>query len=105
MGVTWRKVWRDLWRNKARTILVVLATAAGVYSLGMTFGMFGLMRQKMVVAHRASVMAHLRFWTTNTFDHDLVETIARDPEIADVEAVAVGEFRWRLEGEANDRSS
>jgi putative ABC transport system permease protein len=105
MDVTWRKVWRDLWRNKARTILVVLATAAGVYSLGMTFGMVGLMRQKMIESHRATVMAHLRFWTTNMFEQDLVDTIARDPEIADVEAVAVGQFRWRLEGEANDRSS
>jgi putative ABC transport system permease protein len=103
MDVTWRKVWRDLWRNKARTILVVLATAAGVYSLGMTFGMIGLMRQKMVVAHRAAPMAHLRFWTTNMFEMDMVDTIARDPEIADVEAVAVGQFRWRLEGETEWR--
>jgi putative ABC transport system permease protein len=99
MDVTWRKVWRDLWRNKARTVLVVLATAAGVGSLGMTFGMAGLMRQKMVESHRATVMAHLRFWTTSVFEQDVLETIARDPEIADVEAVAVGEFRWQMEGE------
>jgi putative ABC transport system permease protein len=103
MGVTWRKVWRDLWRNKARTILVVLATAAGVFSLGMTFGMVGLMRQKMIESHQALEMAHLRFWTTNTFEQDLVDTIARDPEIVDVEAVAVGQFRWRLEGETEWR--
>jgi putative ABC transport system permease protein len=99
MGVTWRKVWRDLWRNKARTFLVVLATAAGVFSLGMTFGMAGLMRQKMVESHRATVMAHLRFWTTSVFERDVLDTVARDPEIVDVEAVAVGEIRWRLAGE------
>jgi putative ABC transport system permease protein len=99
MNTVWRKVWRDLWRNKARTVLVVLATAAGVFSLGMTFGMTGLMRQKMVESHRATVMAHLMFWTTGVFQQDVLDTIARDPEIADVEAVAVGEFRWRLEGE------
>jgi putative ABC transport system permease protein len=104
-GVTWRKVWRDLWRNKARTALVVMATAAGVFSLGMTFGMAGLMRQKMIQSHRATVMAHLRFWTTSMFQQDVLETIARDPEIVDVEAVATGEFRWRLAGEANVRSS
>jgi putative ABC transport system permease protein len=103
MGVTWRKVWRDLRRNKARTALVVLATAAGVFSLGMTFGMAGLMRQKMVQSHRATVMAHLRFWTTSVFEQDVLDTIVRDPEIADVEAVAVGEFRWRLEGETKWR--
>jgi putative ABC transport system permease protein len=105
MGVTWRKVWRDLWCNKARTVLVVLATAAGVFSLGMTFGMAGLMRQKMIQAHRATAMAHLRFWTTGVFQRDVLETIARDSEILDVEAVATGGFRWRLEDEANGRSS
>ena len=103
MKTTWRKIWRDLWRNKLRTALVVLATAAGVYSLGMTFGMVGLMRQKMIDAHRATVMAHLRFWTTSVFEQDVLETIARDPEIVDVEAVAVGEIRWRLEDEAKWR--
>jgi len=103
MKTTWRKIWRDLWCNKARTVLVVLATAAGIFSLGMTFGMAGLMRQKMVESHRATVMAHLRFWTTSTFQRDVVDTIARDPEIVDVEAVAVGEIRWRLEGETEWR--
>jgi putative ABC transport system permease protein len=103
MKTTWRKIWRDLWRNKLRTVLVVLATAAGVYSLGMTFGMAGLMRQKMIDAHRATVMAHLRFWTTGVFEQDVLDTIARDPEIADVEAVAVGEIRWRPEGETKWR--
>jgi len=100
---TWRKIWRDLWRNKLRTVLVVLATAAGVYSLGMTFGMIGLMRQKMINSHRATVMAHLRFWTTSVFEQEVLDTIARDPEIIDVEAVAVGEIRWRLDGEAKWR--
>ncbi len=105
MGVTWRKVWRDLWHNKARTALVVLATAAGVFSLGMTFGMAGLMRQKMIQAHRSTVMAHLRFWTASVFQQDVLETIARDPEIADVEAVAGGEFRWRLADEIEWRTA
>jgi putative ABC transport system permease protein len=117
MGVTWRKVWRDLWRNKARTVLVVLATAAGVFSLGMTLGMAGLMRQKIIEAHQATVVAHLRFWTAGVFEQDVLDTISRDPAgcgasngcdasaIADVEAVATGEFRWRLEGEAKWRTA
>jgi len=105
MHVIWRKVWRDLAHKKARTILVVLATAAGVYSLGMTFGMSGLMRERMIESHRATVMAHIRFWTTSTFEQSVVDRIARDPEIADVESATVGEFRWQLEGEANVHSS
>ena len=35
MSVVWRKVWRDLWHNKLRTLLVILATATGVFSLGL----------------------------------------------------------------------
>jgi putative ABC transport system permease protein len=103
MDVTWRKVWRDLTRNRGRTILVVLAMAVGVYSLGMTLGMYGLMRDQMIETHRAAVMAHVRFWTTTLFDQDVLEVIARDPEIADVEGTGLGTFRWRLEGETEWR--
>jgi putative ABC transport system permease protein len=105
MGVTWRKVWRDLAHNKARTLLVVLSTAVGVFALGMTFGMAGLMRAKMIVAHRATVIAHVRFYTTSMFEQDVVDAIARDPGVADVESATLGEFRWRLEEEAHDHSS
>ena len=34
----WRKVWRDLWGNKARTLLVVMSIAVGVFSVGMMAG-------------------------------------------------------------------
>lgn len=102
MDVTWRKVWRDLWHHKARTILVVLATAAGIYSLGMTLGMASLMRDRLVESHRAMVMAHIRF-QTNWFDQDVLDAIAHDPEVADVEGLGVASFRWRLEGETEWR--
>ena len=32
----WHKVLRDLWGNKARTVLVVLSIAVGVFAVGMT---------------------------------------------------------------------
>jgi putative ABC transport system permease protein len=34
----WRKVLRDLWGNKARTVLVVLSIAVGVFAVGMIAG-------------------------------------------------------------------
>ena len=34
MSVIWHKVWRDLAHNKARTALVVLSIAVGVFALG-----------------------------------------------------------------------
>ena len=34
----WRKVLRDLWGNRARTMLVVLSIAVGVFAVGMIAG-------------------------------------------------------------------
>jgi len=102
VDVTWRKVWRDLARNKARTALVVLATTVGVFALGMAFGLSELLRERMRESHQAVEMAHIRFWTS-PFDESVLEEIARDPEIIDVEGVVLGAFRWRLEGETDWR--
>ncbi|TET54976.1 MAG: FtsX-like permease family protein [Anaerolineales bacterium] len=103
MSTIWRKVWRDLTHNKARTALVVLAMAIGIYSVGMAFGMSELTRTRLIETHQASVMAHIRFWMASRFDQDVVETIADDPELADVEGVSQDQIRWRLEGEAEWR--
>lgn len=35
LSTRWRKVARDLWHNKARTVLVVLSIAIGVFAVGM----------------------------------------------------------------------
>ncbi|MEJ2557520.1 MAG: hypothetical protein P8186_15085 [Anaerolineae bacterium] len=35
----WRKVLRDLWHNKARTVIVVLSIAVGVFAVGMIVSM------------------------------------------------------------------
>ena len=34
LSIRWGKVWRDLWGNKARTLLVVLSTAVGIFAFG-----------------------------------------------------------------------
>ena len=34
LRIRWRKVLLDLWRHKARTILVTLAIAVGVFAIG-----------------------------------------------------------------------
>ena len=39
MSVIWRKTLRDLAANKARTALVVISTAVGVFALGLVFGL------------------------------------------------------------------
>jgi putative ABC transport system permease protein len=103
MGVTWRKVCRDLAHNKARTLLVVLATAVGVYSIGMVFGMSSMSRERLTESHKSVAMAHIRFWTSTPFDQDVIDALLRDPEIADSEGAIRGELRWRFGGETGWR--
>ena len=103
MSITWCKVWRDLARNKARTVLVVLATAVGVYSIGMVFGSSSMSKTHLTETHKAAAMAHIQYWMRTPFDQEVVDAILRDPDIADAEGALVGEFRWRFQGETEWR--
>jgi putative ABC transport system permease protein len=102
MSVTWRKVWRDLWHNKLRTLLVVLATAVGVFALGLVFGLSGVMRDQMTQSHEASNSPHLELYTS-PFNQDIVDAILGEPGVTDAEGETNTAFRWKLEGEANWR--
>ena len=102
MSIIWRKVWRDLWRNKLRTLLVIASTAVGVFALGMTFGLSGVMHTRMTEDHRATIPAHITFGTS-PFDQEVVETIRREPGVADAEGETMARFRWKLEGEVEWR--
>jgi len=102
MSVVWRKVWRDLWRSKLRTFLVVLSTAVGVFALGFVYGTSGVLKTRLTESHQASLPPHLTFYT-GTFDQDVVDTILREPGVADAEGQAVALFRWKLEGEEDWR--
>jgi putative ABC transport system permease protein len=98
MSVTWKKLWRDLARNKARTALAVLATAVGVFALGLTFGLSGVMRQSMTEAHKAVIPDNITFYG-GPFDEETVEALLDEPDVAAVEGERAAGLRWRLEGE------
>jgi putative ABC transport system permease protein len=100
MSIIWRKVWRDLWGTKFRTLLVVISTAVGVFALGFVYGGSDVLRARMTESHQASVFPHLTFYTSS-FDRDVVDTILRDPDVADVEGQRVATLRWKLEGETD----
>ena len=51
MSITLRKVWRDLWHSKFRTLLIVLATAAGVFALGFVYGTSGTLNASLAESH------------------------------------------------------
>ena len=98
MSVTWRKVWRDMWRNKLRTLLVVLATAVGVFALGFVYGTSSLLETQLNKSHRESVPAHVILYTS-IFGDELVETVQGEPNVDRAEGQRVVGVRWRLEGE------
>jgi len=84
MNVMWCKVWRDLATNKARTLLVVLSTAAGVLAIGLVLGLSGVMRTRLTEDHRASTPAHVTL-QGGPFNRADVDAVLREPGIADVE--------------------
>ena len=100
MPVIWCKVWRDLTLegNRARTVLVVLSTAVGVFALGVVFGLSGVIRARLTEVHQASVPAHITFWG-GPFSRDVVNAIRHDRGVLDAEGGSVAPFRWKFEGE------
>ncbi|MFL7792670.1 MAG: hypothetical protein AB8I69_11060, partial [Anaerolineae bacterium] len=84
MDVVWGKVWRDLAHNKARTLLVVLSTAVGVFALGLVFGLSGVMRERMTAVHRETVTAHITF-SGGPFTQETLDAIRREPDVLDTQ--------------------
>lgn len=79
----WRKVLADLWDNKTRTFLVISSIAVGVFSLGMIMSTYIIMDHDVDVAYAAHEPANIDM-TTDLFDDDFMEIIAR---VEGVEAV------------------
>jgi putative ABC transport system permease protein len=98
MSVVWNKVWRDLAHNKARTILVVLSTAVGVFALGLVFGLYGVLRARIMESYQASIPAHVTLWG-GPFDRETVAAIEREDGVAAAEGELGGSFRWKMDGE------
>ena len=59
MSVIWRKVWSDVWSNKTRTVLAVLSIAAGVFAIGVMFGMSDLLITNLDESHHEVLPPHL----------------------------------------------
>jgi putative ABC transport system permease protein len=95
----WRKVWRDMWHSKRRTLLVILATAVGVFSLGMVYGTSGMMRERMSEDYQEIAPSHINYFGISRFDRQVVETVRRMPGVADAEGGTRASLRWKLAGE------
>ncbi|HSR30577.1 MAG TPA: ABC transporter permease, partial [Anaerolineae bacterium] len=94
----WRKVFRDLWGNKARTALVVLSIAVGVFAVGMITGTRVLMSREMH-AGWAAVNPTSATLFTDLFDDELVWTVRNMAEVEEADARREFGFRFKTDPE------
>ncbi len=80
----WRKVLLDLWGHKVRTILVILAIAVGVFSIGFIASAQAILLRELQADYRNLEAASAVLYTA-PFDDGLVETIRGMPEVAAAE--------------------
>ncbi|MCL4267097.1 MAG: FtsX-like permease family protein [Anaerolineae bacterium] len=85
MDVIWHKVWHDLWHHKARTLLVVLSIASGVFAIGAIFGMVDQLLGGMDSAHQAVNPAHINIFLNTPIDQDTAVSLTNIPGVAGVE--------------------
>src|SRR5688572_23268664 len=97
MKPRWRKVFHDLWDNKARTLLVVLSIAVGVFSIGVIAGAYEIISNDMSVSYAANNPSNVEFRMSN-FDEDIRSSIRNANGVKEVEVRRVVNFRVRKEG-------
>jgi hypothetical protein len=83
-SVRWRKVIRDTWGNMARSILVVLSIAVGVFGVGMLASARVNLSRELNDSYASIQPAHAEL-SVEPFDNDLVESVRRVPGVAAAE--------------------
>lgn len=84
LKIRWMKVLRELWGNKARTLLVVLSIAVGVFAVGTIANSWLVLLDDLNSAYLATNPASAVLAVT-PFDDDLVSAVEGTREIAQAE--------------------
>lgn len=84
----WEKVLKDLWSNKARTILVVLSIAVGVFAAGFVTNGYIILSQDMNADFRAA-KPHSAVIYPIPFKDDLLDAVRHVPGVAAAEGRSV----------------
>ncbi|MFN8482946.1 MAG: FtsX-like permease family protein [Anaerolineae bacterium] len=95
MGVLWYKVWFDIWNYKTRTVLAVLSIAAGVFAIGVVFGMVDQLLSGMDAAHQAVHPSHIQMYLHDYISSDVVRGLKRAPGVEDIEPFNVVNIMYR----------
>jgi putative ABC transport system permease protein len=97
MRPRWRKVLHDLIDNKARTLLVVLSIAVGVFSIGVISGAYQIISNDMSVSYAANHPANVELRMAN-YNTDVLTSIHNAQGIGEAEGRRVNNFRVRAQG-------
>ena len=92
----WRKVIRDMGSNKARTILIVLSIAVGVFAIGAVNGTQNIFLKALNTSYGASNPPSGTMHINREFSDDLVETIDGMREVAIAEGRRSANLRYRM---------
>jgi putative ABC transport system permease protein len=97
----WRKVLRDLWGNKARTVLVILSIAVGVFAVGMIVSTQIILSNDLSTSYAATDPASAELYPA-AFDEELVQVVRRMDGVREAEGrrsvsvrLKVGPDEWR----------
>jgi putative ABC transport system permease protein len=94
----WRKVVNDLLANPARTILVMLAIAVGIFAFGGTLITRSVVIENMTESYAATSPATIKIWGS-PFDRHTVDLVRKMPDVQAVEGWAT----YWLKMQAADR--
>ena len=94
MRPRWRKVFSDLVDNKARTLLVVLSIAVGVFAIGVIVGAYKIIEADMSTSYAANNPANIELRMSD-FDGDFLNTLRNVDGVEDAEARRTFSLRIR----------
>src|SRR5574339_241172 len=97
MKPRWRKVIHDLLDNKARTLLVVLSIAVGVFSIGVIAGAYQIIANDMSASYSANNPANIELRMSD-FDRDVLDLIQNQRGVESSEGRRVFNMRVRVPG-------
>ena len=88
----WNKVFRDLLGNKARTLLVVIAIAVGVFAFGSVFITQEILLKNIKFQYQKYHPSNITIYLTQ-FDSTLIRWVKRRPGVAEVSAKVTGNVK------------
>ena len=93
----WKKVYRDLLAHKARTILVVLSIAVGIFAVAVMMGGRAVLIRSVDSAFPLTRPPDVSFSLSN-FDEHLVSEVSRDAEVSAAQGRRTISVSYRVDG-------